>query len=115
MGVWPVAVFYPKPYAALPNVSEVITIFESEAICIYSSALRKTSPANLTRHHGRMARGGHGLPKVSPRPDKPYPSTLYGRATLETASNPEGGGLRPSSTPLDTPLRTPMPFTKESE
>jgi hypothetical protein len=31
--------------------------------------------------HGRMARGGHGLPKVSRRPDMPYPSTPCGRAT----------------------------------
>jgi hypothetical protein len=28
--------------------------------------------------HGRMARGGHGLPKVSPRPAMPYPSTPCG-------------------------------------
>jgi hypothetical protein len=28
--------------------------------------------------HGRMARGGHELPKVSPGPTMPYPSMPYG-------------------------------------
>jgi hypothetical protein len=35
--------------------------------------------------HGRIARGGHGLPKVSPRPPMPDLSTPSGRATPETA------------------------------
>jgi hypothetical protein len=34
--------------------------------------------------HRRMARGGHGLPKVSPAPAMPYPSMPYGQATPET-------------------------------
>jgi hypothetical protein len=56
----------------------------------------------------RMARGGHGLPKVSLGPAMPYPSTPYGRATPETALQ------QPSSTPLDTPRHTPMPFRPAS-
>jgi hypothetical protein len=35
--------------------------------------------------HGRMARGGHGLPGVSPRPATPYPFTPGTRAKPETA------------------------------
>jgi hypothetical protein len=65
--------------------------------------------------HGRMARGGHGLPKVSPVPAMPYPSLPCGWATTETALQPflawpthRAGGLRSSSTPLDNPRRTPM-------
>jgi hypothetical protein len=60
-----------------------------------------------------MAMGIHGLPKVSPGPAMPDPSTPCGRATPETALHQflvwpdrKAGGLRPSSTPLDTPRRT---------
>jgi hypothetical protein len=65
--------------------------------------------------NGRMARGGHGLPKFSPRSATPYLSTLCGRATLGTALRLFQGWLacsadsfRPSSTPPDTTSRTPM-------
>jgi hypothetical protein len=65
--------------------------------------------------HMHMARGGHGLPKVSPGPAMPYPSTPWGRATPEMNLRlflgwltRRASGLRPSSTPLDTPRRTPM-------
>jgi hypothetical protein len=61
----------------------------------------------------RIARGGHGLPKVSPRPDMPYPFTPCRRAIPETALQLfwgwpacRVGSLRLSSTPLDTPRRT---------
>jgi hypothetical protein len=47
--------------------------------------------------HGRKARGDHGLPKVSPGPAIPYPSTPC-----------PAGDLLPSSTPLETPRRSPM-------
>jgi hypothetical protein len=60
-----------------------------------------------------MAKGIHGLPKVSPGPALPYPSMPCGRATPETAFQPfrrwpahRAGGLQSSSTPLDTPRRT---------
>jgi hypothetical protein len=66
--------------------------------------------------HRRMARGGHGLPKISPGPTMPYMFALCRRATSETVirlcqSWPAHrvGGLRPSFTPLDTPRRRPMP------
>jgi hypothetical protein len=51
-----------------------------------------------------MARGGHGLPKVSLGPAMPYPSTSRGRATPGAGQ----GGLWPSSTPLDIQRHTPM-------
>jgi hypothetical protein len=35
--------------------------------------------------HGRMTRGGHGLPKVLPGSTMPHPSTPCGRVTPETA------------------------------
>jgi hypothetical protein len=66
--------------------------------------------------HGRMARGGHGLLK-SPGPAMPDPSTPCRRATPEMAEPLQPfqgwparrmGSLRPSSTLLDTPRRTPM-------
>jgi hypothetical protein len=62
------------------------------------------------RLHGRMARGGHGLPKVSPGPAMPYPSTPCRRTTYETALRlfqgwpaHRAGSLWPFSAPLDTP------------
>jgi hypothetical protein len=65
--------------------------------------------------HGSMAMGGHGLPKVLPGPAMPYPSTPCRQATPITALWPfqgwpahRAGRLRPFSTPLDTPRRTPM-------
>ena len=36
-------------------------------------------------NHGRMARGGHGLPKVSPGPAMPNQSIPCGWATPKTA------------------------------
>jgi hypothetical protein len=60
-----------------------------------------------------MARGGHRLPKVLLRPAMPNP--FKRGATPETAfwlfeeyPAHKAGGLRPSSTLLDTPRRTPM-------
>jgi hypothetical protein len=67
----------------------------------------------IGRAHGLMERGGHGLPKVSPRTAMPFSSTPCGRATPETALEPFQGwpacrasGLRSSSTPLDTSRHT---------
>jgi hypothetical protein len=57
-----------------------------------------------------MARGGHGLSTVLLGSAMPYPSMPCGLATPEMASC-EVGDLRPSSTPLDTPRRTPMILT----
>jgi hypothetical protein len=69
-------------------------------------------------NHRRMARGGHGLPKVSPEPTMPYPSSPCGQATPQTALRSVPGwpacrasSLRPSCTPLDTPCHTPMFLT----
>jgi hypothetical protein len=60
-----------------------------------------------------MARGIHGVPKVSPGPAMLDPSTPCERATPETALRlflgwpaRRPGNMRPSSTPLDTPRRT---------
>jgi hypothetical protein len=38
--------------------------------------------------HRRMARDGHGLPKISPEPAQPDPSMPFGWATPETAIQP---------------------------
>jgi hypothetical protein len=69
----------------------------------------------LNPHHGRMARGGHGLPKVSPGPTLPYSSMPCRQAIPRAALPPfwgwlgcTAGGLRPSSTLLDTPPCRPM-------
>jgi hypothetical protein len=44
--------------------------------------------------HGRMARGGHRLPKVSPGLAMPYPSMPCGRDTPETpAGTPHAARL----------------------
>jgi hypothetical protein len=39
----------------------------------------------MVQKHERMARGDHGLPKVSPGFAIPYPFMLCGLATTETA------------------------------
>jgi hypothetical protein len=71
---------------------------------------------------GRMATGGHGLPKVSIRPTMPDPSTPCGRASPETALRPfqgwpasRAGVTWPSSTHLDTPCCTPMERWKDGK
>jgi hypothetical protein len=70
--------------------------------------------------HGRMARGGHRLLKVSLGPVMLDPSMPCGQDTPETAlhlqpfqgwSACRAGNLRPSSTLLDTPRHTPMQTT----
>jgi hypothetical protein len=60
-----------------------------------------------------MSRGGHGLPKVSPRPAMAYPSTSCRWATPEMTLQPSQGCpvrranvLQLAITPLDTPRRT---------
>jgi hypothetical protein len=67
---------------------------------------------SLIQIQARTGRGIHGLPKVSPGPAMPNPYTPCGRTTPETALRPfrgwpahRAGGLRPSSSPLDTPSR----------
>jgi hypothetical protein len=60
------------------------------ASCILTRGCART---NL---HERMARGGHGLPKVSPRPAMPDPLRPAGGPPLRLK---RPYGLRPSSTP----------------
>jgi hypothetical protein len=66
------------------------------------------------KQHGRMARGGHGLPNVSPGPAMPDSFMLCGQTTPETALQLFQGwparradSLQSLSTLLDTPRRTP--------
>jgi hypothetical protein len=47
--------------------------------------------------HGLMARGGHGLPQVSPGPTMPDPSTPYRRATPKTAGVAQPQDRRPAA------------------
>jgi hypothetical protein len=44
-----------------------------------------TASLDLNEEHRRIARVGHALPEVSLGPAIPYPSTLCGQATPETA------------------------------
>jgi hypothetical protein len=69
----------------------------------------------VTEKHWRMARGGHGLPKVSPGPAMLDPITSCGWAIPKMVLRlfqgwhaRKAGGLQPSSFLLDTPRRTPM-------
>jgi hypothetical protein len=55
-----------------------------------------------------MARGSHRLPTVSSGRAMPYLSMPCRWVTPEMALQCFRGGLRPSSTPLDTPCHTPM-------
>jgi hypothetical protein len=63
-------------------------------------------------NRGRGARGGHGLLKASLRPAMTNPSTTCGQATTKKAVlgwlTRRAGGLRPSSTLLETPRRAPL-------
>jgi hypothetical protein len=68
----------------------------SETTCFVTKCL-------YTFRQDSMAKGGHGLPVVSPGPTMSYPSTPCGRVTPETA-------IDPSSTPLNTPHITPMQY-----
>jgi hypothetical protein len=78
--------------------------------------IHKTGPNKNGRiTHKRMSGDGHGHPKVSLQPIMPDHSRACGWATLETAFRSFQGcpasrasGLWPSSTPFDTPCRTPM-------
>jgi hypothetical protein len=68
---------------------------------------KKTSDIRYRRfvsRHGRMARGGLELPKVSAGPAMPYSSTPCRRATCSAG----GMQLSPTSLPLDTLRRTPV-------
>jgi hypothetical protein len=59
------------------------------------------------RVHGRTARSGHELPKVSPGPAMPFCSAPCKQAVrpIHGWPTPRAGSLRLSSTSLDTPRR----------
>jgi hypothetical protein len=70
----------------------------------------------VTPRQSRIAKGIHGLLKVSPGSYLPDPSMPCWRATPEMALQPfmgwlacRAGGLQPSSTPLDTPDSMGLP------
>jgi hypothetical protein len=60
--------------------------------------------------HGRMTRGGQGLPKVSTGPAMPYPFTPWEQATPETAASgvAHPQGWRPAA--VFYPLGHPTPY-----
>jgi hypothetical protein len=60
------------------------------------------------RSHGRVANGSHGLHKVSIEPAMPIAQPFYALRDGPPLKRPYG--LRPSSTPLDTPRCTPYSF-----
>ena len=62
-----------------------------------------------TSKQARTGRGIHGLPKVSPRPAMPNPSTSCGRATTQTALRPFGGSPARRAGGCLLPPRIPLP------
>jgi hypothetical protein len=66
-------------------------MLSSEMFTSHSRQTKETLSGSLKYRHGRMARGGHGLPKVSLGPAMPYPSTPCGWPTYRA------GGLRLTS------------------
>jgi hypothetical protein len=61
--------------------------------CIIKSGFSVFLKNGCQEKHRHMAWAGPGLPKVSSGPAMPYPSSPYGRATLETAHGRFKGGL----------------------
>ena len=57
-------------------------VLTSMALSLWPGALRR---GRVQYDQAHIARGIHGLPKVSPRPTMADPSTPYGQATPETA------------------------------
>jgi hypothetical protein len=77
------------------------------------SKLRKNTPENRFLDHWRTARGGHGLPIVSPGPAMPYPSLSCRQVTTETAfpgvACPQwGAGGLPAA--IFYPFGSPTPY-----
>jgi hypothetical protein len=99
--------WFSDPLSLRRFVTVILTMVQGEIfICLPVRGLQ-----------GRMARGDHALPKLSPRPAMPDPFTPCGCTTPETAVRPfqgqpthKAGDLRPSSTILVTPRHTPMPL-----
>jgi hypothetical protein len=74
------------------------------------------------KHHSHMAKGGHGLPKVSSGSTMPYCSTPCRQGTPEMAlwsfqqwPAHRAIDLRLSSTHLDTLHRTPYTYVKDRD
>jgi hypothetical protein len=66
---------------SLPGRSLLMSFLnDSKALLCFRKKL-----ASFNAKHGRMARGDHGLPKVSLIPAMAYPSIAYGQTTSETA------------------------------
>jgi hypothetical protein len=77
--------------------------------------LSDASQKRRNKSNGRMARGGHGVSKISLGPAMLYPFMPCGRPPLKwtyghfrSGCPCRAGGLRPSSTLLDTPYCTPL-------
>jgi hypothetical protein len=92
----------------LINLSDLHNLTSIECSVSYSS-----SQIQVNSMQARMARGIYGVPKVSPGPALPNSSTPCGQTTPETVLWPfrgwpaqRVGGLRSSSSPLDTPHHT---------
>jgi hypothetical protein len=92
-------------------------LLKCTAVCRVSRFGEREKPSTplvqsaVSPFHGRMVRGGLGLPKVSPGTAMPDLSTPCRCATPETALQPFqewAGSLRPTSTLLDTQRHPPM-------
>jgi hypothetical protein len=87
----------------------------------YSVILINVAKFRTAFQQRHMARGGYGLPRMSPRPAMSFLYMPCRQTTPETALHPflgwlirSGGGLRSCSTPLDTQRRTPMPLRRSA-
>jgi hypothetical protein len=101
--------FFPSP-PLITSFTDMRHRLRMTTIAVVEFCLSATlSYQVLSPWQGRMARGGHRLPKVSPGPTMPKPSTFCGQADPKTALRSvflwpihRLCGMRLFSTPLDT-------------
>jgi hypothetical protein len=97
----------PEPDLTRPESTLTFNLFRSFLPPFPQTRFSEAIFGGIDVAHRRKGRGGHGLPKVSPGSAMPDPSMPCGRATRKIALQLFWGVLRPASTLLDTPRRTP--------
>jgi hypothetical protein len=97
----------PAPLGPMPHLNPFTEMGHRKPITINAFASSFKLPSYI-----RMARGGHGLPKVLPGPAMPCSSTPCGRATPETALQPfqEWPAPKGRSAAVFYPLGDPTPY-----
>jgi hypothetical protein len=90
-------------------------IWESDALSFFHlhEPLYDEASRFFTYSHGRMARGDHGLPKVSLGLAMPYPTTHCGRATVSGLAHSQG--VQPAAVfyPLEHPALYAFAFRSD--